>query len=116
MTYTNSNQITFLQYIFIITGAQLGIGLLQLPRLLAEKAGMDGWISLIIGWVLSTMSSLIIVHIMKITNQTFFQILVTYVGKWVGTIFILFIFFYFSFFSFLILQRSILFIRMWVLP
>ncbi|ALL11834.1 spore gernimation protein [Bacillus thuringiensis] len=110
------NHINFLQYIFIITGAQLGIGLLQLPRILAKGAGMDGWISLVTSWSLSTLSSLIIIQIMKITDKTLFQILVSYLGRWIGNFLILFIFLYFSFFSFLIVQRSITFIKMWLIP
>ncbi|MBY0015094.1 endospore germination permease [Bacillus bombysepticus] len=110
------NYINFLQYIFIITGSQLGIGLLQLPRLLAKRAGTDGWILLITGWILSTLSSLIIIQIMKITDKTLFQILVSYLGRWIGNFFILFICLYFSFFSFLILQRSIFFIKMCLIP
>ncbi|MEW9596891.1 endospore germination permease [Bacillus toyonensis] len=116
MNKNDLDQISFSQYIFIITGAQLGIGLLQLPRLLAEKAGMNGWISLFSAWILSTISGLIIIQIMKITDKSLFQLLCTYTGKWIGKIFMLFIFLYFSFFSMLILQRSILFIKMWLIP
>ena len=42
MKYTK-NQITLMQYIFLIHGVQVGVGLLTLPRELAEKAG-DGWL------------------------------------------------------------------------
>lgn len=110
------NHINFLQYIFIITGAQLGIGLLQLPILLAKGAGMDGWISLVSGYIVSTLSSLIIIQIMKITDKTLTQILVNYLGRWIGTFLIFLLFLYFSFFSFLILQRSITFIKIWLIP
>ena len=45
-----------MQYIFLIHGVQAAIGLLTLPRELAEIAGTDGWISIIIGYFLSTAS------------------------------------------------------------
>ncbi|PGC56835.1 hypothetical protein COM24_06775 [Bacillus toyonensis] len=106
MNKNDLDQISFSQYIFIITGAQIGIGLLQLPRLLAEKAGMNGWVSLFSAWIFSTISSLIIIQIMKITNKTLFQLLCTYTGKWIGKIFMLFTFLYFSFFALFIFVLS----------
>ena len=44
------NDITVMQYIFIINASQVGTGILSLPRVLAEKAGTDSWIALFIGW------------------------------------------------------------------
>ncbi|MEB8811920.1 GerAB/ArcD/ProY family transporter, partial [Bacillus cereus] len=40
------NDITVMQYIFIINASQVGTGVLSLPRVLAEKAGTDIWIAL----------------------------------------------------------------------
>ncbi|MEH7072318.1 GerAB/ArcD/ProY family transporter, partial [Priestia megaterium] len=48
-----------MQYIFLIHGIQVGAGVLQLPRIMAEKVGMNGWIPLICGWLLSSAASLI---------------------------------------------------------
>ena len=41
------NDITLLQYIFLINGMQVATGILSLPRVLAEKAGTDGWIAIL---------------------------------------------------------------------
>ena len=35
------NEITLMQYIFLINGTQVGTGVLALPRVLAEKAGKE---------------------------------------------------------------------------
>lgn len=60
-----TRQITVLQYIFFIHGAQVGIGILTIPRDVAEIAGTDGWIGIILGWLAAIMASLIIVNTMK---------------------------------------------------
>ncbi len=92
MKYTK-NQITFMQYIFLIHGVQIGVGVLTLPRELAEKAGTDGWIAIIIGWLFSTVASLIIIQIMKkYPNGTILDLLTHYFGKWIGKSRLLFLF------------------------
>ena len=76
------NQITFFQYIFLIHGVQLGVGILTLPSELAEKAGTDGWISIIIGWFISTLAGLLIVQVMKkYPNGTIIDLLTHYFGN-----------------------------------
>ena len=54
------NDITLMQYIVLINGMQVGTGVLSLPRVLAEKAGTDGWIAILIGWIFSTISGVFI--------------------------------------------------------
>ncbi|KRE75642.1 GerAB/ArcD/ProY family transporter [Paenibacillus sp. Soil750] len=79
------NQISLIQYILIIFETQVGIGLLSLPSDLAKRAGTDGWISIILGWMVSTLLSLVIIRIMKKNPEhTIFELLTTYFGKWVG--------------------------------
>ena len=79
------NQISLIQYIFIIFETQVGIGVLSLPHDLAETAGTDGWISIILGWMVSMLLSLVIIRIMKKNPEyTLFDLLSNYFGKWVG--------------------------------
>lgn len=111
------NDITLMQYIFLIAGIQLGIGLLQLPRELAERAGTDGWIAIVIGFVIATCSSLMIVEVMKRhPDGTLFDLLKRYVGKWAGQAAAVFTALYFAFFSYTIMVRAALFVRSWILP
>ncbi|MFP3126401.1 spore germination protein [Ectobacillus funiculus] len=111
------NEITLMQYIFLIHGAQVGIGVLQLPRVLAEKAGTDGWIPIIFGWLLSVISSLIIVQVMKkYPEGTLFDLLTNYFGTWVGKAIALCMALYFAMKAFSVIQRSILFIQVWIVP
>lgn len=111
------NQITFMQYIFLIHGVQVGVGLLTLPRELAEKAGTDGWIALILGWLFSTLGSLIIIQVMKkYPNGTIIDLLTHFFGKWVGKIAAFIFVLYFAFLGSIVFVREGLFIQFWVLP
>lgn len=116
MKYTQ-NQITFMQFIFLIHGVQLGVGLLTLPRELAEKAGTDGWIGLIIGWLFSTLASLIIIQVMKnYPNGTIIDLLTHYFGKWFGKLASFIFVLYFAFLGSIVFVREGLFIQFWILP
>ncbi|HZG80535.1 MAG TPA: GerAB/ArcD/ProY family transporter, partial [Brevibacillus sp.] len=78
-------KLTVLQYILIIHGTQVGIGVLSMPRELAEAAGTDGWISLLIGWGAAVIASLLIISVMKrYPNHTIVELLPLFLGKWVG--------------------------------
>lgn len=111
------NQITFMQYIFLIHGVQAGVGLLTLPHDLAEKAGTDGWISIIIGWFLSTLAGLLIVQVMKkYPNGTIIDLLTHCFGKWIGKMAAFVFGLYFAFLASIIFIRECLFIRFWILP
>ncbi|MGO4269146.1 endospore germination permease [Paenibacillus sp. TAF58] len=85
MNKYSMNQISLKQYILIIFETQVGIGVLSLPRDLAKTAGTDGWISIILGWILSMLLSLVIIRIMERNPEyTLFELLSKYFGKWVG--------------------------------
>lgn len=106
-----------MQYIFLIHGVQVGVGLLTLPRELAEKAGTDGWISIIIGWFLSTFAGLLIIQVMKkYPNGTILDLLTHYCGKWIGKIAAFVFGLYFAFLASIVFIRECLFIQFWILP
>ncbi|WP_336457710.1 endospore germination permease [Bacillus cereus] len=111
------NIITLMQYIFIINGTQVGTGVLSLPRIVAEKAGTDGWISIIIGWLCSMLASICFIQVVqKIphdTSQYFFQRLF---GKHIGRIIIILYTLYFLLYYWIVVVNSILFIKGWFLP
>jgi spore germination protein (amino acid permease) len=117
MMNVEGKQISLMQFILLIHGVQLGVGILTLPRELAEKAGTDGWISIIIGWMFSTVSSLIIIQVMKKQpNGTILDLLRVYFGKWGGKIGAVIIALYFAFFTFVTFTREAVFVQAWILP
>ncbi|QJD85575.1 GerAB/ArcD/ProY family transporter [Cohnella herbarum] len=109
--------ITFMQFIFIIHGSQLGTGIFSLPKDLAEHAGTDGWISLILGWSLSVIASIVIVLIFrKFPNDTLPELMIRLFGKIIGKVLIVPVIFYFAFFVWTILTSAMMFIKQWFLP
>ncbi|SFS57542.1 endospore germination permease [Paenibacillus sp. BC26] len=81
------NEITVMQYIFMIHGAQLGFGLLSLPADLAMYAGSDGWISLLMGWAISVLASILIIQVMKKhQDDTIYDLIFRYFGRGIGVI------------------------------
>lgn len=79
------NDLTIIQYILLIHGAQVGIGVLSLPRELAGVAGTDGWISLLLGWGMAVVASLLITSVMKqYPTHTIIELLPLLLGKWLG--------------------------------
>lgn len=111
------NKITLMQYIFLIHGAQMGVGILTLPRELAIIAGTDGWIAIIINWFLSTIISLIIIQIMKkYPNGTILDLLTYYFGKWIGRAGTIIFALYFALLANVVFLREALFIQAWILP
>ncbi|QDS34034.1 endospore germination permease [Brevibacillus brevis] len=117
MKINRLNDITLFQYIFFISQVQIGIGIITLPSDLAEIASTDGWISIILGWMVANVVSLLIIHVMKDhPNETIFDLLKRYFGKWLGgfgsLLFALYSLFVFS----ITLFSAIHLMQTWVLP
>ncbi|PEA53195.1 spore gernimation protein [Bacillus pseudomycoides] len=111
------NDITLLQYIFLINGMQVATGVLSLPRVLAEKAGTDGWIAILIGWVFSTISGIFIVKISaRYPEDTLYDILIRLFGKIVGKVLAVIYMIYFACYSCIILVNALLYLKGWLLP
>lgn len=108
--------ITVMQYIFIIQGIQIGPGILSLPKVIAEKAGPDGWISIFIGGIISMLASILFILVAKtIPHDSPSTLLNKLFGKYVGGgiryIYIL----YFSLYYWIVLVKSMLFTKNWFL-
>jgi spore germination protein (amino acid permease) len=110
-------EISLWQYILTINSVQVGFGLLTLPRELEQMAGTDGWISILIGWAITTLVSLCIVKIMgKHPGDTLLDVLTRYMGKWMGKAGMV-IWILYSLLAYLSLTFSVvLVIQMWILP
>ncbi len=117
MMNVEGKQISLVQFILLIHGVQIGVGVLTLPRDLAEKAGTDGWIGIIIGWFIATVTSLVIIQIMKKhPNGTILDLLTYYFGKWVGRVGGVILALYFGLLALYSFITEAMFIQAWVLP
>ncbi|WP_110112052.1 endospore germination permease [Bacillus sp. CGMCC 1.16541] len=110
-------QITTMQFMFLIHGSQMGVGVLSLPKDLAIIAGTDGWIGILFGWLFASVLSILIIKSMdKYPNQGIVQVTKRYFGKWLSAVIILFFACYLSFFSFTLILQTVILIKTWVLP
>lgn len=80
-------EITSLQLMGFMVSGEIGIGILTLPSILAQKVGHDGWISVIGAGVICLFEGLIITYLLKAySNKTIFEINNIIYGKILGTI------------------------------
>lgn len=101
------------QFIFIIHGAQVGTGILFLPRTLAEKSGTDGWLVLPLCFLFSTLASLAWVQIARRYSS---QLLENSINKFVRKFFAFIYTAYFSFYAWVVLLNGMLYIKGNLLP
>ncbi|MCU4716194.1 spore germination protein [Bacillus cereus] len=109
--------ITLFEFIIFIQSLQLASGMLIMPSPLATTAGTDGWISIILGWIVtSIIGVLMILMLQKNPDKNFSQILKTYFGKWIGTILFVAYAFYLFFAGFNTLLKATDIVKVWIFP
>jgi len=81
------DKITTAQTVVIISCYMLGSGVLTLPRTLTERVKTaDGWISLIVGWLIIMLAGICIVKLcQQFPGKTIFQFVKEIVGSWIGS-------------------------------
>jgi spore germination protein (amino acid permease) len=106
-----------MQYIFIIYGTQIGSNIFRIPNNLGEKAGTDGWITIILGYILTTITGLIIIQVMKkYPNGTILDVISHYFGKWIGKLFAVVFIIYFGIIASYVLVLSIIYLQELIFP
>ncbi len=109
--------ITILQFICIISGIQIGVAVLSLPGNLVKAAGTDGWIAIIIGWIIAGVAGTVIVMVMKNgQDETILELISRTLGKWAGKLAALLMACYFVLLTFDGLNRTVLITKTWLLP
>ncbi|WP_165898155.1 endospore germination permease [Tumebacillus sp. BK434] len=111
------NEITYRQYVFFLYKTQIGIGVLTLPRTVSEAAGTDGWIPILVGWAFVLLASWLIISVLKRHPQdTLYDLLPRYFGKWVGGLFNILWMLYGALGAAVILYATVNIMRMWIMP
>ncbi len=117
MEKLNFQNLNSFEYIIFIHSIQLASGILTMPGPLANAAGPDGWISIILGWLItSIIGVLIIMTLQKSTDKDFPQILTSYFGKWLGLAFIILYAFFLFFAGFNTVLKATDIVKVWVFP
>ncbi|PFH90519.1 hypothetical protein COI44_03230 [Bacillus sp. AFS088145] len=115
MVITKS-KITQFQFILMIFGIQVGIGMLSLPRELAQKAGTSSWIAILFGGMISTAISILFLKLRdKAPNLNYVSFFTFYLGKIIGPIVVFLQAIYFLYAGYLVLCRAILYIQSYIL-
>jgi spore germination protein (amino acid permease) len=116
MNKPRKNEITLLQYILGINAAQLGTSILTLPSDLAKVASTDGWISIVVGWLIATIVSLCMIAVMaKHPGDSLYDILTRYLGKWLVKVWSIAWISSALFTAIIIFYSVLLFIKIWIL-
>lgn len=75
----------FLEVLFLVQTCQVGIGLFNLPRIVVEEAGHDGWMCVIFTGIVTQISVLVIVLLTKrFPDLDLYGIFNRLFGTWIG--------------------------------
>lgn len=109
--------LSWIQFTLLIYKTQVGVGILSAARILIDGAGTDGWILVIIGCVISILMGGIILAIMRrYPNQTLYDLLEKFLGRWLGKGFIFIWVIYGLLISTYVVMMTIHLIHIWILP
>ena len=108
--------ISILQFILMIFGVQIGIGMLALPRELADKSGTSSWIAIIFGGFICTIISITFIKIReKAPTKSFADFFTFYLGNILGKIIVFLFSIYFLCMGYTVIVRTILYIQSYIL-
>lgn len=111
-----TGQLTSRQFIFAVYKTQVGVGILTLPRELAEKSGTAGFLTMFITWGMSIAVSFFIIRSMrKFPGLSFNEVLARIFGRAAGWGLSALWSFYSFFAAFTIILSTINLIQVWIL-
>lgn len=117
MKSAQRNQISSIQLIFLLSGLQLSVSILSLPRDLADAAGTDGWMAIPIAFAINIVICYVVVKIMEYhPNGTILDLLAQTFGPWVGKCYAFIFSLYYLTFMYDSLDRGILITKSWLMP
>lgn len=107
----------FSQTMFLIQTVQVGIGLLNLPRVIVEAAGHSGWQGIILaGFLVQIAIWIMVVLLRRFENLDIYEIARRVLGKWVGNLLGLLFAFYCVFATGLVARSYIEVVQSWLFP
>lgn len=110
------SKITQFQFILMIFGIQVGIGIMSLPRELAMKAGTSSWIGILFGGIISISISILFVKLReRAPDLNYVSFFTFYLGKIIGSIIVFLQAIYFLYVGYQVLVRAILYIQSYIL-
>lgn len=105
------------QLFFIIVQTQIGIGILSLPFVVHERAGKDGWLSILLAGLFVQIGTLIIVALAaRFPDKTLYDYMPIVIGKWLSRLLIILFTLFFFLTSIQVLSNFLIFTSIWVFP
>lgn len=96
----STDTITSKQLIFIIIGAQVGMGIFSLPRLVSAEAHQDAWLAVLLGALVSLLMLIIIERLgRRMPELSFVSMNHFLFGRWLGSVMVFLFVFYVIFFN-----------------
>ncbi|MCY9694460.1 GerAB/ArcD/ProY family transporter [Paenibacillus alginolyticus] len=103
--------------VFVISKAQLGVGVLGFQRVIFKFAGHDAWISVIVSGLAAHLSIWLMIRTLAYYDSAdLFGIHYALFGKWVGRMLSLLFMTYFSFYVLTISRTYIEAVQSWIFP
>ncbi|GAF19557.1 LOW QUALITY PROTEIN: spore germination protein [Bacillus sp. JCM 19046] len=119
MTGSLPNQLKVPPYmtLFLVHGMQIGVGILGFTRYIAEVAGYQAWMAVLLaGEANQLIIWMIFKTIHKADNGDLYQISKRLFGKWLGGILILLFSCYFAVLAIVVLRTYIEIVQVWIYP
>ncbi len=96
----NTDTITSKQLIFVIIGAQIGMGLFSLPRLVSTEAHQDAWLAVLLGALVPLLILITIERLgRRMPESSFVGINHLLFGRWLGSVMVFLFIVYVIFFQ-----------------
>ncbi|RBW71338.1 spore germination protein [Bacillus taeanensis] len=101
---------------FIVHSIQLGVGILGFQRHIAEIAGYDGWISVLLAGITIHLVVWIMYQLLNDHQNDLMLIHENIFGKWIGKLFSFVFMIYFIFIALTVLRTYLEVIQVWLFP
>lgn len=109
-------QVSHFLVFYLIHSLQFGIGVLGFQRIVAEKAGHDFWISVIISGIFVHISLWMIYRILEGSKGNVITVHKEIFGKWIGGFLSILLILYFSLLATTIVRSFIEIVEVWMFP
>ncbi len=101
---------------FMIHSSQVGVGILAFSRSIAQEAGYDGWIGVIIAGLITHLSLFFMFRLLNYEHQDLSHIHQFVYGKWLGRLFTFLFIIQFLWSGLVILREYVRVIQVWMFP
>ncbi|MGE6257501.1 GerAB/ArcD/ProY family transporter [Heyndrickxia sporothermodurans] len=99
---------------FTIHGMQFGVGILGFQRIIAQTAGYDSWMSIIIAGLSTAIIMWLMMKIVEIGDKDLAGTQIYVFGKWLGTLFNIFFILYYTLYMATIVRTYIEVVQVWM--